>query len=735
MDKAKTTRGAPEKQESNPLSSTDKQAERIEPQIETDKFSIEEQKEIVRMVIQDAESDIEGMKEWVEKKRKSLQMYNGEKPSIIEKLTKKEWMSDRNLRVTTSVCDAFQATLLATCFNPDTIHVKATEVNDVNHKDDIETFTKWGVGPSESDIFCDVSDFIHNRITQGFSVMKIYWKVWYEWVDRRIPKYERGFAGLGKPKFKGYEVKTERVRFEKGVIENIPDLEDILIPSFGKDIQALDHFIHVVHLTGEKILDYSKRKIFTDVDDKFIDQLRGACYDSRIKVLGKEKAEALGIMFPSDITSAELRQFPIDVYEWYGTYKKNGREEKFRFTIEPTMMKFLAGKPLRKVPGCRNGKIPFVGGALRRVPGQVRGEDVPSLIADPSNALNNTMNQKSDFQYVENCPFGFHKPDENYDRQVFKLEPGVSYPSDDPKSINFPNLSRSMAWADSDYDLFFQIIERLTGAASYFQSRETQSKTLGQDMLIEKNSETRFGLWVKFLIADIAEAMTIWLNMYQDNAPSTLGERVLGEEGDKLFPNMSVETLRGGYDVYLSPDIVAGSKVFEKQLSMFALEMMPNNVWFNPQINPRGNWQLTVDSMKKMGYMDIESYMPPKPQGELGTSQEVDKIWAQFMQGEVPDINEQANLIEIIAGLAKKASEDYYKLDEEYKPNFDNYMFRLSVAMRQQMKKMQEEMMAEQMATKTITEAEGGMDTPTPIASQPSIQAPGGQPPGVPGMQ
>jgi hypothetical protein len=64
-------------------------------------------------------------------------------------------------------------------------------------------------------------------------------------------------------------------------------------------------------------------------------------------------------------------------------------------------------------------------------------------------------------------------------------------------------------------------------------------------MLIEKNMDTRFGNFVKDIIADISEILTMWMNMYQDCAPTTLGERVLGKEGEKLFPNLSIETLLG----------------------------------------------------------------------------------------------------------------------------------------------------------------------------------------------
>ena len=133
---------------------------------------------------------------------------------------------------------------------------------------------------------------------------------------------------------------------------------------------------------------------------------------------------------------------------------------------------------------------------------------------------------------------------------------------------------------------------------------------------------------------------------------------------------------------------------------------------------------MTADSFKKIGIMDIESYMPPKPPGEIGTSAEVDKIWQQFMQGEIPEVNEMANLMEIAAGLAKKAATDFYKLDEEYRPNVENYMFKLSIAMRQQMKKIQEQQIASQMASKIIMDNENKMiPNETPV-----------QPPGMPGQ-
>jgi len=86
------------------------------------------------------------------------------------------------------------------------------------------------------------------------------------------------------------------------------------------------------------------------------------------------------------------------------------------------------------------------------------------------------------------------------------------------------------------------MLERLTGAASYFMSNQKGvSGTATRDNIINEKSETRFGLWVNRIIEEITEAITMFINMYQDWAPPTLGERVLGEDGKKIFPNLSVK--------------------------------------------------------------------------------------------------------------------------------------------------------------------------------------------------
>jgi len=664
--------------------------------IETDTFGKEEQEKIVDMVIQDIDADTEVYKDWKKDREKDLQMKNGEKPSLIENLSKKAWQSDRNLGITGAVCDSYQATLLATCWNPESIHYVANERNDIDNKDNRERFTKWAVGKNEMDFSPSADDYINNKTGQGYSIFKIYYDVWFEWIDRRIPNKKNGqLTGT-------YTTKTEKKRFEKVRIENKDNLDDVLLPRYGCKIQDLPHIIDTIHLTADKIEENKKNKVFTNVDDDFIDAVKGLALNSKRESLETAKAKQLNL---NDVTDEDMRALPIDFHEWYGWYEKNGKYERYRFRIQRDTRTFQSGKPLRKITP--DGRYPFVGGPFIRIPGQLKGESLPHLIKDPTNALNSVFNQKQDFQFVENCPFGFHRVQEGYTKGTYNLEPMVSYPVDGNPSeaVYFPNISRSMAWAESDIRLLFEIIEKKTGAASYFQTTERNvSGTATRDKLVAQQSQTRFGRWVAGIQGEFSEAITMAIDLYERFAPKTLGERILGEDGKQLFKNFSRETIRYRGDARMEPDVVAGSKAYERQLALWGFESLQQTVWFNPQVNPKGNWLLVHDTMKRMGFPTPDRYMPPEPKAEMGTSRTIDDIWAKLMQGEQVEVDPSWNVPEVLAGLYKKKGEGYFDLDPEYRSLLDNLIFQTETAMRMFIKKMMENEMANNIAKSMIAQ-------------------------------
>ena len=148
--------------------------------IESDEYGTDEQKKIVDMCIQDIEADEKVQADWVEDRRKDLQRQNSEKPSLLEGLSKKPWQSDINLGISSAVSDTYQSTIVPTIYNVDSIHAVATEVNDIDNRDNWVKFAKWMLGKNEVNALPEVDDNINVNVNQGMGMYEIMWDVWFE---------------------------------------------------------------------------------------------------------------------------------------------------------------------------------------------------------------------------------------------------------------------------------------------------------------------------------------------------------------------------------------------------------------------------------------------------------------------------------------------------------------------------------------------------------------------------
>lgn len=739
-----------EQDEPNPLNKDEKerneagtQPKRQDPAKaqETDMdFSEAEQKRLVEMVMEDHRVGKAAYAEWETQKKKDLQQIAAVKPSILEGLSKKEWQSDKNLGIVPGILDIYQATLLSTCWNPDSIHFKATEQNDIDNKDNLEKFTKWMVGPKEVNMEPEVDDFINNRVALGFSAFKIDWEVRYEWVDKRIPVMSK----TGRPRVIKYDIKTEKRRFERGRIKNIDDIDRLVLPSYGKSFQELPFMIEVIPIMLTDIPDMEKRKL---IKSKF-----GTEKTSKLKEIPQKLKQAPQMAASADdlkntkaalegvqqVVDEDGTDYPMNVYEWYGTIRRKGKTERYRLQVEPTTETFLSGKPLRKLR--RDGKYPYAGGPFRRTPGQLRGGSLTKLISPLSDALNNNYNQTSDFQTIQNLPFGFANFDEGFTQNVYDVDPGQIYKvsGDANKAVYFPNLSRSLAWSYQDKQFILEMIERLTGAASYFLTSKSADTTATRDNIVEQKGETKFGIWVRRIQNDIIEAVNMCVSNYQDWAPPGLGKRVLGEKGEQVIRNLSIDTLRGNYDAYMVPDLTSGSKAYEKQIALWAFhELQVGSVWMRPDINPRGNWLLTKDTMLKQGIDNPEHFLPPQPKQAMDDSEEAKQEWTRFMQGERFDPEEGVTpaVVGQFATHMKQKETMYQDLDEEYRANFDDHFMKTYINYQkfmQQVAQQQQEMMVAAQAIRAMEAA--GLKPNVGMQMPPGVQPPGaGQPP-MPGQ-
>ena len=175
-----------------------------------------------------------------------------------------------------------------------------------------------------------------------------------------------------------------------------------------------------------------------------------------------------------------------------------------------------------------------------------------------------------------------------------------------------------------------------------------------------------------------------------------------------MFKNLSIETMRGGYDARITPDIISGSKTLRKQISLWALETLSMSPWFNPMVNPKGSWHLTVNAAKDAGYENIEKYMPPEPKAQFGEGKVAKEKWSELKQGTMPEIEEGDDILEIYMGFMELNDTKRDELDKEYLPLLDLFLFQLHRAMMKEMQRQAQEQQANQMAMGLINEVESG---------------------------
>jgi hypothetical protein len=688
----------------NPIEDKDIKNNRVEPQIETDKFSAEEQLRIVSMVIDDAERDRKELDAWKKQLALNYKMYTSEPPSKVEGLAKRSWMADRNIGFNASVCDSLIPTLSATCWNPNSLHFIASGKNDKDYSNNLSRAAKAIVEDKRLSMTKNVFDFIHNCVVCGFSVFKVYWKVYYETVDRQIPDES------GKMK-----VKTETMRREYGVLENIADVEDILTPAYGISLQEVAHVIHVIHKYGYEIKDLIKRGVFVKSEgfEKKAEADQGMVVDGT----KEQKLKTLHESITDD--DVDFLYKPQDILEWYGKFEKNGTLEEYVFCVHEATRTFLSGKPLRKIN--RSNKRPFVSTPFIQYPGKLRGRGMPEHVAQICNGINTIFNQMTDYQTVVNCPFGFYNKNAESIKGTYDIEPGKLIPVEAPNEIVFPTIQRSMAWGENMIRLLIESLERMTGSASYFLTTQSNDTTATRDNLVESKSETRFSLWVKTLQESICEAQALLMSYYQQWSPPDFFENLLEGDGKSLHRNLTIDQLQGQYDAQMSPDIVAGSKAFEAMLAMKRYETFSTNPMFNPQVNAQGFYRLTKDAMRGAGADNPELYMPPEPKAINGVSDSIKDEFYRLKQGERIDPPEgsTAEAMNHLEGHLKQYTESMHDIPAEYRGFFNEHIQKTMINVALYQKEMFAEMMSTQMAIQNLMHrGYNGQGTPKGTSEQ-----------------
>lgn len=234
----------------------------------------------------------------------------------------------------------------------------------------------------------------------------------------------------------------------------------------------------------------------------------------------------------------------------------------------------------------------------------------------------------------------FYDPASGVEPDKLRLEPGMAYPSNDPRAVNTLQVSADLSFPIAWNQELKALGERLSGVTDLNMGR-TQAgpnapRTLGQTQLLLEQSDVRGAFDLRML----REAMRGALRHVWELAIAYLPEqtffRITEEEAGGLFnvrqgfASLDAADRTGHYDFDLK---FATSKVGkdaekERQLALYQIDVG------NPLIlnNPRALYHITVQLHRAFGDEQFERLVPKPPDDELTLPP--DEEHTMMLQGE-----------------------------------------------------------------------------------------------------
>jgi hypothetical protein len=651
-----------------------------------------QQTELVERVVYLVEKDEADRKEYIDVRKKVRDMYEG-------KVTVKNdpWKGCANVKtqLVHMSCELLHSRLFPASYNEDLIYYKPMEKGDVENIENVNKFMGWVI--RDMKLASNIDDGVHNLILDGTVVFKIRWVPEYKWVQRKILIEEskiqkmkrimmRFIGGNKEHKIpeKKYKVEYEYKKFESCKVE-VCDLEDVGFPTYMIPSSTEEDLEYIWHRTYPS---YSELKELEAMGNyKNIEKI--GTYLEGLLTEGTKKStlDAEG----TKITQNKLN-YKCEVIEFYDKYDYNndGVREDIIVTIEKKSRTFLDARSLLAIS--RINERPFVIGQFIRRTNRMLGKGAGEIAMPFEEEANAIHNQRLDAGTMSIIPFGVYRSGSGFKPENIELEPGLWVPVDDINDAKWVSISNNVMVSFQEERMLMELLEKVLSVGSYQSGQESDTNrsrsTARGTLAIIQQGEIRFAILGKRVQAPISRVLNKILHQYQDKMPPGLAGRVLGGNGEQLFPDgIAPEDLAGNYDSYLVLDSTGGSKQADRQIR----ESIYLNFSQNPLVmqNMPGFWQLSADTLKATGlYDDVEQILGAKPVQNPLSKNVADENYL-MMQGQKVEPSPTDNVIEHLMGhFTFRDSVEFVSMPLEYRGNFDAHIEATKQQIKDQVMKM-----------------------------------------------
>lgn len=260
---------------------------------------------------------------------------------------------------------------------------------------------------------------------------------------------------------------------------------------------------------------------------------------------------------------------------------------------------------------------PFIEIPYLKLPNEFEGYGLPMILENPQIMLNMIKNQRLDAMTLSIHKMWIVSPLANIDKKELVTRPfGIIYSVDASavKPVEFSDIKASA----------YKEEELLKGDMRYASGVDDTSMGVGgaagsatEVRHLRESTLERVRLFINHLGDGYATLMRYWMSMYRQFFTKKMTIRIIGDDGQELFPLIEKDDLKGEFD-YKAAVIpsIAGKNDIDKKQGMDLFQLLVNL----PFVDPRKltskvlhSWNWSLESVAK-----AEAEQPQLPAGMPG---------------------------------------------------------------------------------------------------------------------
>lgn len=289
-------------------------------------------------------------------------------------------------------------------------------------------------------------------------------------------------------------------------------------------------------------------------------------------------------------------------------------------------------------------EAPFIEFTYLKLPNEFEGIGLPVILENPQIMLNMIKNQRLDATTLSIHKMWIVNPLANINKEELVTRPfGIIY-STDPNGVREVEFSDIKSSAYREEDLLKGDMRYSSGVDDFSMGTGGGSSSATEVRHLRESTLERVRLFVNHLGEGYSDIMRYWMDMSRQFFTKNMIIRILGDQGELMFPLIEKDDLCGNFDYRATvlPSI-AGQNDIKKKQDMDLFQLLVTLPFVDQRkLTSRvlQDWSWSLDSIAKSaedeqaGMMPPEEEMPMDP--EMMDPSMMDPAMLEMMAGGAP---------------------------------------------------------------------------------------------------